>query len=267
MGSECRRRIGDSDREGRCRVAKSVDNVVQSLLVQAAPGSPIRRFLPVELRRRWICCTLAAIFSCAFVSVSAAEVRVQVTDTDGRALDDAVVELIPDPAMPGSGALPQGSGVMHQRDLQFSPGVLVVPVGSRVEFPNDDPVLHHVYSFSRAKTFELRLYGNAETPAILFDKPGPVTLGCNIHDHMRAYIYVSDTPYAGRTAAGRIEFDDVPAGNYTARVWHAQLRTPDNLPEENISVQDQEPIDITLVADVYFDRQTGLGKYERGNYD
>jgi hypothetical protein len=114
---------------------------------------------------------------------------------------------------------------MEQRDLQFRPFVLIVPVGSDVSFPNHDTVRHHVYSFSPAKTFELRLYGHDETRRVRFDKAGVVALGCNIHDDMTAFIRVVDTPWVGRTdARGEVLITDVPAGSATLVVWHPYVR-------------------------------------------
>ena len=108
-----------------------------------------------------------------------------------------------------------------QQDMQFEPFVLVVPVGADVAFPNLDPVKHHVYSFSSAKTFELKLYGRDETRSVRFDKAGVIGLGCNIHDDMSAFIRVVDTPYAIKSGArGEAVIRDVPAGPATLVVWH-----------------------------------------------
>lgn len=111
--------------------------------------------------------------------------------------------------------------VMSQQNVAFTPYVLVVPVGSTVSFPNKDKVRHHVYSFSPAKKFELKLYGRDESRSITFDRPGIVSIGCNIHDGMIAFIYVADTPYAAKTGAdGSVTLRGVPAGAATLTVWH-----------------------------------------------
>ncbi len=141
---------------------------------------------------------------------------------DGKALDDAVVS-----AMPTAGALPLfKSGVKQtimQQSQQFSPFVLPVQVGTTVEFPNHDPFRHHVYSFSPAKVFELKLYGGGESQEVTFDKEGAVALGCNIHDNMLAYVYVVGTPYFAKTASGAGTIT-LPAGNYVLKVWHPNQR-------------------------------------------
>ncbi len=91
---------------------------------------------------------------------------------------------------------------VDQVDKQFVPYVKVVFVGAKVGFPNSDRIRHQVYSFSPAKKFELPLYGGTDAPPVVFDKPGVVVLGCNIHDWMIGYIYVSETPFFAKTGPG-----------------------------------------------------------------
>lgn len=172
--------------------------------------------------------TLAA--ACFAGPALAGDIAVEVRDLTGRPVRDAVVMVRP------NGGLPPGTPmkvswpmVMAQQNIAFQPYVLVVPVGSSVSFPNKDKVRHHVYSFSTAKRFELKLYGRDETRSITFDKPGAVSLGCNIHDSMIAFIYVSDTPFAAKSGAdGIAHVDNAPAGGATLLVWHPDLkaRTP-----------------------------------------
>ncbi len=114
---------------------------------------------------------------------------------------------------------------MSQRDLQFVPGTLVVPVGSSVSFPNEDDTGHHVYSFSDAKRFDLRIIPGGESESVMFDQVGTVAIGCNIHDAMVGFIHVVDTPWALESDdAGRVDWSSVPAGNYELRIWHERLR-------------------------------------------
>ena len=161
----------------------------------------------------------------------AGDLLVQVRQPNGAAVPNAVVLLYPGgrpaplPANPGS------YGIV-QRDLQFTPFVLVVPVGADVAFPNQDPVRHHVYSFSPVRRFELRLYAREQSRSVRFDRPGIVPLGCNIHDSMIAFISVADTGLAARTDGnGRVLFANAPAGPVTARLWHPWLRVPGNQAE------------------------------------
>ena len=152
----------------------------------------------------------------------AASVQVQVSDGAGRPLADAVVFLESREAR--LAVRPAVGTEMAQAGKQFEPRVLVVPVGSSVAFPNRDTVRHHVYSFSPAKTFELKLYTGTAANPVVFDKPGVAVLGCNIHDNMTAWVVVVDTPYYGRSAqAGTIVMHSVPPGNYRIRVWHPGL--------------------------------------------
>jgi plastocyanin len=108
-----------------------------------------------------------------------------------------------------------------QKDKRFVPHVLAVPVGSTVEFRNDDDIFHNVFSLSRPNDFDLGLYKSGASRDQVFATPGPVQLLCNIHASMNAWIYVSDTPYyAQADGAGRFTVKGVPPGNYTLEVWH-----------------------------------------------
>src|SRR6185369_4397725 len=114
------------------------------------------------------------------------------------------------------------TAVIDQIGKQFVPHVLVVPVGTAVSFPNRDQIRHHVYSFSPAKTFEIPLYAGQPERLIDFDRPGEVVLGCNIHDWMKAYVFVVDTPYFAVTDAAGLAAIALPAGDYRVEVWHPQ---------------------------------------------
>lgn len=108
---------------------------------------------------------------------------------------------------------------MAQRNKAFEPTLLVVQTGTAVRFPNFDTVRHHVYSFSKARTFEIKLYTGTPSQPVVFDKPGTATLGCNIHDGMLAFVHVVDTPHFGVTdAQGRVTLN-LPAGEHRVRVW------------------------------------------------
>lgn len=152
----------------------------------------------------------------------AAALTVTVSDSQGKPFAGAVVLAQPQDAKHPVKPL---SGVeIRQAGRQFQPMVTVIPVGTAVEFPNQDTVRHHVYSFSAAKRFELKLYvGRPERP-VLFDQAGVVVLGCNIHDHMAAWIVVADTPWYGQTdSQGQVRWPDLPPGRYVLRVWHQGL--------------------------------------------
>ena len=152
----------------------------------------------------------------------AGSIAVTVSTPAGEPVADAVVVVVPSDAAGMPAARPRAEEV-DQIDKDFVPKVKVVYVGSTVAFPNRDTVRHHVYSFSPAKRFELPLYAGVPSQPVLFDKPGVVVLGCNIHDWMVGYIYVSESPYFARTGAdGKALIADLPPRRYTLRVWHAQ---------------------------------------------
>ena len=153
----------------------------------------------------------------------AATVQVEVLDAAGKPLADAVVFLESPEAR--KAVRPLAGAEMAQDKRQFVPGVLVMPLVTEVRFPNHDTVRHHVYSFSPAKKFELKLYTGTPSNPVRFDQAGVVVLGCNIHDQMVGWIVVVDTPHYARTPAGsaRVQIDNVPPGAYTLRTWHARL--------------------------------------------
>ena len=152
-----------------------------------------------------------------------ARIVASVSDERGKPVVDAIVIAAPVDGVPRPPAKLREAAIL-QVDKEFVPRVSVVVVGTPIAFPNNDDVRHHVYSFSPAKRFELPLYQGVPPQPVVFDKPGVVVLGCNIHDWMVAYVYVSESPYFGRTGAdGRAEIDELPARAYVVRVWHPQL--------------------------------------------
>jgi plastocyanin len=147
-------------------------------------------------------------------------IEVIVKDDKGGPGSDAVAY-----AVGAASAAPKKHAVVDQRDKQFIPYVTAVQVGTAVSFPNSDNIRHHVYSFSPAKKFELPLYSGVPAEPVVFDKVGFVTLGCNIHDWMIAYVAVLPTPYFQVTRQdGRAMLKDLPAGQYTVQVWHPALK-------------------------------------------
>jgi len=165
---------------------------------------------------------LAVTLALAAPASRAAGVVATVTDAAGRPLADAVVMLEPTGAkLP---VKPLAGVEIAQRSRAFQPALTVVTVGTPVSFPNFDTVRHHVYSFSPAKTFELKLYAGVPSTPVVFDKPGAAVLGCNIHDRMSAWVLVVDTPHYARSGTdGRARIDGVSPGSYRLRAWHAGL--------------------------------------------
>jgi plastocyanin len=163
------------------------------------------------------------VFCALSVRALASDVQVLVKDQTGRPIEGAVVwvkgsrENTPPPV--------QTEIVLKNR--QFNPLVTVIPVGSVVRFPNRDNVKHHVYSFSAAKTFDIPLFIGESPQVIKFERPGIVTLGCNIHDWMAAYIVVLDTALFAKTdASGNVLLRNLPAGPLSILGWYPRLRGP-----------------------------------------
>lgn len=162
--------------------------------------------------------------------------RVQIVDDRGIPVRDAVVELASSRSTAGPIRFPWRMA-MAQKDQQFVPGTLVVARGSTVAFPNLDRVRHSVYSFSKPARFTIDLYGRDQTRTQNFPNAGTVALGCNIHDAMRGYIRVTDTPFAGKTDAnGYVALGNIPAGTANLTVWHPRLRAPGNETSKGVTI-------------------------------
>jgi plastocyanin len=182
------------------------------------------------------------------VAASAGDLSVTVRTPRGEPVADAVVTV----PTPHAGPIHfPWAYKMAQRNIMFDPFVLIVPVGAEVAFPNYDNIRHQVYSFSPAKTFELKLYGREETHTVRFDKPGVVQLGCNIHDGMIAFIVVVDTPYAAKTnAQGVAEIADAPVGAQAVTVWRPYLHAPGGALTQTVQIPREGAARLTVTADV-----------------
>lgn len=152
-----------------------------------------------------------------------ASLTAKVNDPSGKPVANAVIYVMPKPGTQVPTRAPRALAI-EQKDREFVPYVTPVQVGTMVTFPNRDPMMHQVYSFSPAKNFEIKLYSGDAPHAILFDKPGTVTLGCNIHDWMIGYIHVVGTPYFAKTDNdGRAVISDLVAGEFHIYLWHPSL--------------------------------------------
>lgn len=173
-------------------------------------------------------------------------------DDNNRPLADVVVALLP--AAPGNASEAKSPGhdeaIVDQRERQFDPHVSAIRTNTLVKFPNSDNIRHHVYSFSPAKRFELRLYHGTTAEPVLFDRPGEVVLGCNIHDSMLAYIYVVDSEHFGvADKQGEISLTGVPPGQYQLEIHHP--RYPETMARE-----------VTVTADSRLRQRFALGPLE-----
>lgn len=176
--------------------------------------------------------------ACWTVNAGAAALVVNVAKPDGTPLKGAVV-MLHGPS--GAASKAAGTFVVDQVDQAFKPDLTVVPVGSTVTFPNTDKTSHQVYSFSPAKRFQLPLYRGTPYAPTKFENAGIVTLGCNIHDDMIAYVVVTEASWFGRTGPdGSWDASDLPAGQYRIEVWHPRLREESPVIEQDLSLDASE---------------------------
>ena len=180
-------------------------------------------------------------------------VETTVKDERGKPVADAVVSL----TAPGAPAPPRTAGaIVDQQNKEFVPAVLAVTVGTPVTFPNRDNIRHHVYSFSSPKKFELPLYIGTPAAPVVFDRPGSVVLGCNIHDWMVGHVYVLSTPYFVKTPeSGQARIADVPPGAYEARVWHPRLKIDTEKTARPLVVSAGAPATVIFTVDLKPDRR------------
>ncbi|MEM1434316.1 MAG: methylamine utilization protein [Pseudomonadota bacterium] len=171
--------------------------------------------------------TLASLVLCAQAPVAVSDTvaeallrtqTIELRDGRGRPLSGSAVIVVGDyPAAPATPAQP---AVMSQKNERFTPDLLVIQAGEAVAFPNNDRVMHHVYSFSQARQFEIPLYQSEAPSPIRFETAGVVVVGCNIHDQMVGTIIVADTPFFALTdKRGRARLT-VPPGATEVDVWY-----------------------------------------------
>ena len=170
---------------------------------------------------RILCGILVAAGCLALTAnAAAANLEVAVHDMSAQPLQDAVVYATPIGA-PAPPSHEIAHAIIDQVNKEFVPLVTVVRTNTEITFPNSDNFRHSIYSFSGAKSFTTKLYSGKQAPPVLFDKPGVVVLGCNIHDMMAAWVVVVDTPYFGKTAAGGTSvLKGLEPGDYRVGVWY-----------------------------------------------
>ncbi|MBF0457383.1 MAG: methylamine utilization protein [Nitrospirae bacterium] len=179
-----------------------------------------------------------------------ANIKAFITDEEGKPVEDAVVTATPVSVTIKDLKKPSDV-VIDQVDKEFIAFVTPVQVGTTVTFPNDDKIRHHVYSFSSAKQFEIPLYppGVDANNKVLFDKPGVVVVGCNIHDWMKAYIYVVETPYFAKSdSKGKMIINNVPEGKYDVAVWHPAMGPKSQGQTLNVSVANGNDDDVKFTV-------------------
>lgn len=200
-------------------------------------------------------------------SVAAEQVSITVVDNQGQPVPQAVVALSPTSASGISKAqsAPPRKAELAQREKQFDPHVVAVQKGGAVDFPNEDNIKHQVYSLSDTKKFELLVDEGASVTGPVFDKVGQVNVGCNIHDWMLAYIYVTDTPYFSTTDAQGKATIDVPAGeNYQWVMWHPRAAENDSGTSGSIQVAGTTSMNIALTNEMTpdYDQEDDLDDFD-----
>lgn len=187
------------------------------------------------MSKRVLCVGALLLACCGGLSSSAfcqnarfeVEVRVQhLADAGKNDNSDVVIWLLP----VGGEQLPAVTGQTHyritQQNKEFHPHVLAVPVGTAVEFPNEDPFFHNVFSLYKGKRFDLGLYEAGSSRKVVFDKPGVSFIFCNIHPDMNAFVLALETPYFAKTdQSGRAEIKDLPFGRYRMEVWYERAES------------------------------------------
>jgi plastocyanin len=158
--------------------------------------------------------------------------------------DEAVVYFLPDdPAsLPPDDSRPEATEIVT-RDKTLTPTVAAVSRGSEVRFPNEDPILHNLFSVSPDNDFDLGVYGPGEAPSVTFDRTGVVNIYCNVHHDMHTHVLVVDTPWRTRPdAQGRFELSGLPPGPGELHVWHRQSEAW----QRTIELPASDPVDVTL---------------------
>jgi plastocyanin len=164
------------------------------------------------------------------VNVSALTLNGTVMTADGEPVFEAVITAVG--TQKTKPVLATSPRKMDQKHREFVSHILAAHVGESVLFPNSDNIQHHIYSFSPTNSFEIQLYKDVVPKPIVFDKAGIVVLGCNIHDWMVGYVYVTDTPYFTQTNDKGAWSLNLPPDDYTLTLWHPNLDT-----ENNVQVQ------------------------------
>jgi plastocyanin len=191
--------------------------------------------------------SLLAALILTFPSLSdAADVEVAVRGLDAKPLMDAVVF-----AEPVGAAAPASHAAAHARidqvNKEFVPLVSIIRVGTEVSLPNSDNIRHSIYSFSAPKPFAIKLYSGKQAPPVLFDKPGIVVLGCNIHDQMAAWVVVVDTPYFAKTsAAGTAALKGLTPGDYRVSVWYPGPAVAPSVNDVHIGAEGDARLDVKI---------------------
>jgi plastocyanin len=191
---------------------------------------------------------------------------IRVVDQFGNPIENVVISFNEDKT---STFDTNAMAIMDQVNMQFLPKVLVIQKNQSVAFPNSDNTRHHIYSFSKPKPFEIKMFKGGDSKKLTFEQSGIVVLGCNIHDKMIGYIYVAENKNTAITNAQGIA--EVPAMGLSLKLWHPKLST-NKIARKDIQLpatygENPFPIVLTLIEDVATPIQHTFKskKFKRGN--
>lgn len=200
--------------------------------------------MSIKSRRSFFSAGIICALLGNILNVYAGEATIEVSNVQVVPIPNAVISLESEIKTPTK---PLANAVISQKNKTFIPLVSIIQTGASVTFPNRDSVRHHVYSFSPAKKFELKLYSGVPSTPVIFDQAGTVVLGCNIHDSMLAYIYIVDTPYFAKTDVdGKAKLENLPEGNYKLTVLHPDLLSEGDAFTQPIAIKDSQVIAVKL---------------------
>lgn len=205
---------------------------------------------------------LALIF-CSMTAL-AHQLKVQVLTNKGKPMNNVVVYALSEKASTMTPSLTVS--IMDQKNQQFVPHILPIQTGTQVEFPNSDSIKHHVYSFSEANTFELKLYKGQAPKPIDFPKHGVIEMGCNVHDWMLGYIFAVDTPYFKKTSPSGETVLDLPEDEYSIKFWHPRIRDNDLTQVKVVTLSANRELVFEIKEDLYPDL-SGYEDTDENNYD
>lgn len=204
---------------------------------------------------------LCSLFAISF-NASALTLSGTVTTPDGEPIFEAVITAVgATKTKPSLATMPRK---MDQKNREFVSHILAVHVGESVLFPNSDNIQHHIYSFSPANSFEIQLYKDISPKPITFDKAGIAVLGCNIHDWMVGYVYITDAPYFTQTDSKGAWSLNLPADNYTLTLWHPNLDAPNNVQVQQIKLTTEKSAPVEQKITLKTTSRTGKPPAEDG---
>jgi len=217
-----------------------------------------------EQRQKLVRAGLTAFLTLSFIAPAiAGDLTVTVLDGDGAPVADAVVTVT---AKNGTMEKPVPAAepyTVNQKDTAYDPFVSIVPAGASVSFINSDSWGHHVYSFSKAKRFDITVPAEQVSTPIAFATPGVVVIGCNIHDRMLAYIFVNGDGLPSKSdKSGSARFSGLPAGEYSATAWHPSLRSKRKLPAIEITLAESGETQANLEIALKQQRKTKSKPYK-----